>query len=203
MTETNDGWGKGGAFVLGGVLGGLAGYALRANNGFGNAGAYTLGAMTAGGVTGYGEGCDIARANARIDNIIQQNAQNEVINAIASVNANINTSAKDVLNFELQNLFAQQASDQNLNNQFCKVNESIVHDGMATRATINAFKDQYTQDRIADLSAENAQLKTQLSIAPLYATVNGISNTLNSVLCCPSVRCCCNNTTPVSGAVTF
>lgn len=202
MTETNDGWGKGGAFVLGGVLGGLAGYALRANNGFGNAGAYTLGAMAAGGVTGYGEGCDIARANARIDNIIQHNAQNEVINAIASVNANINTSAKDVLNFELQNLFAQQASDQNLNNQFCKVNESIVNDGMATRATINAFKDQYTQDRIADLSAENAQLKTQLSIAPLYATVNGISTTLNSVLCNPSVRCCCNNT-PVSGTVSF
>ena len=42
MTETNDGWGKGGAFVLGGVLGGLAGYALRANNGFGNAGAVTF-----------------------------------------------------------------------------------------------------------------------------------------------------------------
>ena len=190
---------KAGAFVLGGVLGGLAGYALRANNGFGP---YAAGVMAAGGVTGYGEGCDIARANARIDNIIQQNAQNEVINAIASVNANINTSAKDVLNFELQNLFAQQASDQNLNNQFCKVNETIVNDGIATRATINQFKDLYTQDRIADLSAENAQLKTQLSIAPLYASVNGISNTLNSVLCNPSVRCCCNNT-PISGTVAF
>lgn len=199
MTESNDGWGKGGAFVLGGVLGGLAGYALRANNGFGNVPAYTAGAIAAGGVTGYGEGCDIARANARIDNIIQQNAQNEVINAIASVNANINTSAKDVLNFELQNLFAQQASDQNLNNQFCKVNENIVSEGIATRATINAFKDQYTQDRIADLSAENAQLKSQLAMTPLYATVNGIQNTLNSVVGCTGVRTCgscncgCNN----------
>lgn len=198
MTETNDGWGKGGAFVLGGVLGGLAGYALRANNGFN-----TVPAMVAaGGVTGYGEGCDIARANARIDNIIQQNAQNEVINAIASVNANVNSNAKEVLQFELQNLFAQQASDQNLNNQFCKINENIVADGITTRTAINQFKDLYTQDRIADLSAENAQLKTQLSIAPLYATVNGISNTLNSVMCNPSVRCCCNNT-PISGSVTF
>lgn len=187
MTETNDGWGKGGAFVLGGVLGGLAGYALRANNGFGP---YAAGVMTAGGVTGYGEGCDIARANARIDNIIQQNAQNEVINAIASVNANINTSAKDVLNFELQNLFAQQASDQNLNNQFCKVNEGIVQSTINTNAAINAFKDQYTQDRISDLSAENASLKSQLAMAPLYATVNGIQNTLNSVIGCAGVRTC-------------
>ena len=194
MTETNDGWGKGGAFVLGGVLGGLAGYALRAHNGVGAPGAYTAGVMAAGGVTGYGEGCDIARANARIDNIIQQNAQNEVINAIAGVNANVNSTAKDVLNFELQNLFAQQASDQNLNNQFCKVNEGIVQDGITTRATINAFKDQYTQDRIADLAAENAALKSQIAMAPLYASVNGIQNTLNSVIGCTGVRTCgsCN-----------
>lgn len=201
MTENVDSWGKGGAFVLGGVLGGLAGYALRANNGLGNAGAYTLGAMTAGGVTGYGEGCDIARANARIDNIIQQNAQDAVLNAIAGVNTNINTNAKEIYQMELQNLFAQQASDQNLNNQFCKVNETVVNTGMATRAAISAFKDQYTQDRITDLAAENAALKSQLSIAPLYATVNGINNTLNSVIGCSGVKVCpCPN---LSGTVSF
>ena len=201
MTESNDGWGKGGAFVLGGVLGGLAGYALRANNGIGNAGAYTLGAMAAGGVTGYGEGCDIARANARIDNIIAQNAQDAVLGAIAGVNSNVSQNAKELYQLNIQELFAQQQSAQSLNNQFCTVNNTIMNDGIATRAAINAFKDQYTQDRIADLSAENATLKTQLSIAPLYSTVNGIQNTLNSVLCNPAVRCCCNNA--ISGTVTF
>jgi len=190
MTESNDGWGKGGAFVLGGVLGGLAGYALRANNGFGNTGAYAAGVMAGGGVTGYGEGCDIARANARIDNIIASQAQNEVINAIASVNTNVNNNAKDIYQMELQNLFAQQASDQSLNNQFCKVNEGIVQSTINTNNAINAFKDQYTQDRISDLAAENASLKSQLAMAPLYATVNGIQNTLNSVIGCTGVRVC-------------
>lgn len=198
MTDSNSGWGSGGSFVLGGVLGGLAGYALSANRmPYGPAAA-----MAVGGVTGYGEGCDIARANARIDNIISQNAQNEVINAIAGVNANVTTSAKEIYQTEIQNLLAQQQTAQSLNDQFCAVNKNIVDDGIATRATINQFKDLYTQDRIADLSAENAQLKTQLSIAPLYATVNGISNQLNSVMCNPSVRCCCSNT-PVSGTVSF
>ena len=199
MTESNDGWGRGGAFVLGGVLGGLAGYALR-SNGFG--GYPYAAAMAAGGVTGYGEGCDIARANARIDNIIAQNAQDAVLGAIAGVNSNINSNAKELYQLNIQELFAQQQSAQNLNDQFCSVNNAIMNDGIATRATINAFKDQYTQDRISDLAAENAALKSQLVFAPIAAQVNNIQSTLNSVLCNPSVRCCCNST-PVSGTVSF
>jgi hypothetical protein len=190
MTESNDGWGKGGAFVLGGVLGGLAGYALRANNGFG-AVPYT---MAAGGVTGYGEGCDIARVNARVDNIISQAAQNEVINAIASVNANVSQSAKDIYQTEIQNLLAEQQTTQNINDQFCKTREYINADGQATRASIAAFQDRYMSDRIADLTAENASLKSQLAMTPLYASVNSIQNTLNSVIGCTGVRTCgsCN-----------
>ena len=106
MTDTNSGWGSGGSFVLGGVLGGLAGYALSNNRMPYGPAAFAA----AGGVTGYGEGCDIARANARIDNIISQNAQNEVINAIAGVNANVSQSAKDIYQTEIQNLLAEQAS---------------------------------------------------------------------------------------------
>lgn len=199
MTESNDGWGRGGAFVLGGVLGGLAGYALR-SNGFG--GMPYAATVAAGGVTGYGEGCDIARVNARVDNIISQNAQNEVINAIAGVNANVSQSAKDIYQTEIQNLLAQQQVAQSLNDQFCSVNKNIVDDGNATRATINQFKDLYTQDRIADLSAENAALRSQINILPVAAQVSNIQNTLNSILCNPSVRCCCSST-PVSGTVSF
>lgn len=191
MTETSDGWGKGGAFVLGGVLGGLAGYALRANNGFGSM-PYAA-AIAAGGVTGYGEGCDIARANARIDNIISQNAQNEVINAIAGVNANVSQNAKDLYTLNIQELFAQQQATQSLNDQFCQTREYIVNDGNATRASIAAFQDRYMSDRIADLQAENASLKSQIAMAPLYATVNGIQNTLNSVIGCAGVRTCTNS----------
>jgi len=187
MTDTNDGWGRGGAFVLGGVLGGLAGYALR-SNGFG--GMPYAAATLAGGVTGYGEGCDIARANARIDNVISQNAQNEVINAIAGVNANVSQNAKDLYTLNIQELFAQQQATQSLNDQFCSTREYILNDGNATRAQIGAFKDQYMSDRISDLAAENAALKSQLAMAPLYATVNGISSQLNSVIGCAGVRTC-------------
>ena len=187
MTDSNNGWGT----LLGG---GIVGYLLGSGG--------TLFGNNYPGYTGAGVQCDVARANARIDNVIAQNAQDAVLGAIAGVNSNVTGNAKDIYQLELQNLFAQQASDQSLNNQFCQVREYIMNDGIATRATINSFKDQYTQDRIADLSAENASLKTQLSIAPLYATVNGISNQLNSVMCNPSVRCCCSNT-PVSGTVSF
>ena len=186
-----------GAFVLGGVLGGLAGYALRANNGIGP---YAAGVMAAGGVTGYGEGCDIARANARIDNIIAQNAQDAVLGAIAGVNSNINSNAKELYQLNIQELFAQQQSAQALNDQFCSVNAAIMNDGIATRATINQFKDQYTQDRIADLAAENAALKSQLSIMPIAAQVGNIQNTLNSVIGCTGVKVC--GCCP-SGTVTF
>lgn len=193
MTDySNDGWGKGGAFVLGGVLGGLAGYALRANNGFAGM-PYAAGLATGVGVTGEGIGCDVARANARIDNVIAQNAQDAVLGAIASVNSNINSNAKDIYQLELQNLFAQQASDQSLNNQFCQTREYIVNDGNATRAQIAAFQDRYMSDRIADLQAENATLKSQIAMAPLYATVNGISSQLNSVIGCAGVRTCPNS----------
>lgn len=192
MTETN-GWGSGGSFVLGGVLGGLAGYALSNNN------KMPYAAALAGGVTGYGEGCDIARANARIDNIISQNAQNEVINAIAGVNANVSQSAKDIYQTEIQNLLAEQASQQSLSDQFCKTREYITADGVATRASISALKDQIAADKIAQLRDEVMTLKNQAATAPLYGMIGGLQNTLNSVIGCSGVRVCpCP-----SGTITF
>ena len=188
MTDSNSGWGSGGSFVLGGVLGGLAGYALSANRmPYGPAAA-----MAVGGVTGYGEGCDIARVNARVDNIISQNAQNEVINAIAGVNANVSQSAKDIYQTEIQNLLAEQASQQSLSDQFCKTREYITADGVATRASISALKDQIAADKIAQLRDEVMVLKNQAANAPLYAMVGGIQNSLNSVIGCSGVRTCPN-----------
>jgi len=189
MTDSNSGWGT----LLGG---GIVGYLLGSGGTlFGNNYA------AAAGVTGYGEGCDIARVNARVDNIIAQNAQNEVINAIAGVNANVSQSAKDIYQTEIQNLLAQQQSDQSLNNQFCNVNNNIVNDGIATRGAINDLREQIAADKIAQLRDEVMTLKNQAATAPLYGMIGGLQNTLNSVIGCSGVKVCpCS---VPSGTITF
>ena len=182
MTDSNSGWGSGGSFVLGGVLGWLAGYALSNNNkSFMNA--YP-------GYTGAGINCDVASNGAKLDAIMANDNHNEILNAVAGVNANVSQSAKDIYQTEIQNLLAEQASQQSLSDQFCKTREYITADGVATRTAIDALKDQIAADKIAQLRDEVMTLKNQAATAPLYAMIGGIQNSLNSVIGCSGVRTC-------------
>lgn len=193
MTDSNTGWGSGGSFVLGGVLGGLAGYALSNNNkSFINGYA---------GYTGAGAQCDIVANGAKLDAIMANDNHNQILNAVAGVNANVSQSAKDIYQTEIQNLLAEQASQQSLSDQFCKTRQYITADGVATRASINALKDQIAADKIAQLRDEVMTLKNQAATAPLYGMIGGIQNTLNSVIGCSGVKICpCS---VPSGTITF
>ena len=187
MTETNSGWGA----LLGG---GIVGYLLGSNgNLFGN--------NSYPGYTGAGINCDVVANGAKLDAIMANDNHNEILNAVAGVNANVSQSAKDIYQTEIQNLLAEQASQQSLSDQFCKTREYITADGVATRASINALKDQIAADKIAQLRDEVMTLKNQAATAPLYGMIGGIQNTLNSVIGCSGVRVC--QCTVPSGTVTF
>ena len=185
MTETNSGWGA----LLGG---GIVGYLLGSNgNLFGN--------NNFPGYTGAGAQCDIVANGAKLDAIMANDNHNEILNAVAGVNANVSQSAKDIYQTEIQNLLAEQASQQSLSDQFCKTRQYITADGVATRATVNALKDQIAADKIAQLRDEVMTLKNQAATAPLYGMIGGIQNTLNSVIGCSGVKVCpCP-----SGTITF
>lgn len=190
MTE-NSGWGT----LLGG---GIVGYMLGANGGnlFGNNNYFP-------GYTGAGINCDVVANGAKLDAIMANDNHNEILNAVAGVNANVSQSAKDIYQTEIQNLLAAQQTQQNLFNEFCKTREYITNDGVATRAAVDQLKDQIAADKIAQLRDEVMTLKNQAATAPLYGMIGGIQHTLNSVIGCAGVRVCNCNNTPVSGAITF
>ena len=187
MTDSNNGWGA----LLGG---GIVGYLLGSGGNF-------FGNNNFPGYTGAGAQCDVVANGAKLDAIMANDNHNEILNAVAGVNANVSQSAKDIYQTEIQNLLAEQASQQSLSDQFCKTREYITADGVATRASINALKDQIAADKIAQLRDEVMTLKNQAATAPLYGMIGGIQNTLNSVIGCSGVRVC--QCTVPSGTVTF
>ena len=189
MTDSNSGWGA----LLGG---GIVGYLLGSGGNF-------FGNNNFPGYTGAGINCDVVANGAKLDAIMANDNHNEILNAVAGVNANVSQSAKDIYQTEIQNLLAEQASQQSLSDQFCKTREYITADGVATRATVNALKDQIAADKIAQLRDEVMTLKNQAVTAPLYGMIGGIQNTLNSVIGCSGVRVCPCDNTPVSGTVSF
>lgn len=189
MTE-NSGWGT----LLGG---GIVGYMLGANGG------NLFGGANYPGYTGAGINCDVVANGAKLDAIMANDNHNEILNAVAGVNANVSQSAKDIYQTEIQNLLASQQTQQNLYNEFCKTREYITNDGVATRAAVDQLKDQISADKIAQLRDEVMTLKNQAATAPLYGMIGGIQNTLNSVIGCAGVRVCPCNNTPVSGTLNF
>jgi len=186
MTDSNSGWGT----LLGG---GIVGYLLGSGG--------TLFGNNYPGYTGAGVQCDIAANGAKLDAIMANDNHNEILNAIAGLNANVSQNAKDIYQTEIQNLLAEQQTAQALNDQFCATNKAISDDGIATRAAIGALKDQIAADKIAQLRDEVMTLKNQAATAPLYGMIGGIQNTLNSVIGCSGVKVC--PCTPVSGTVSF
>ena len=113
MTDSNSGWGT----LLGG---GIVGYLLGSGGAFfGN---------NYPGYTGAGTSCDIVANGAKLDAIMANDNHNEILNAVAGVNANVSQSAKDIYQTEIQNLLAQQQVAQSLNDQFCNVNKNISDD---------------------------------------------------------------------------
>lgn len=176
MTDSNSGWGA----LLGG---GIVGYLLGSGGNF-------FGNNNFPGYTGAGINCDVVANGAKLDAIMANDNHNEILNAVAGVNANVSQSAKDIYQTEIQNLLAEQASQQSLSDQFCKTREYITADGVATRTAIDALKDQIAADKIAQLRDEVMTLKNQAATAPLYGMIGGIQNTLNSVIGCSGVRTC-------------
>ena len=188
---------------LGVIAGGLGGYFLgQATNGnvFGRGN--WVGAPTAGVVYSDGgcnnENCTISAINAKVTDLANNNGKQEVLDAIAGVQSTANQINRDNYALNIQNLFSLQNQFRNVDQQFCSTNNLIMADGASTRTAIENFEKRYLEDRFTDIAAENAALKSQISIAPLTCAVSKIQDDLNSILtkcsvraCIPTSGCCC------------
>lgn len=208
--ECRHGWGS----LLGG---GIVGYFLGAATGgnwFGNRGpGFGPGY---GPVAGFGTGAvtaayDTGKLDAILDNQASFQRQNDTQNITSAVTsgdatilASLNSINRDNYALNIQNLFNQQTQFRNVDKEFCNTNGIIGADGNATRASIQAFKDEWQAARYNDLlqrlnAAENklANVPLELAMTNLTQKVNEIQSNfipgaVRSVPACPTQQSSCN-----------
>lgn len=203
--ECRHGWGS----LLGG---GIVGYFLGAATGgnwFGNnrgpyfGNGYGVGAMTAAYDTG--------KLDAILDNQASFQRQNDtqhitqaVTGGDATILASLNSINRDNYALNIQNLFNQQTQFRNVDKEFCNTNGLIGADGNATRASIQAFKDEWQAARYNDLLQRLNAAETKLANVPLELAMTNLTQKVNeiqsnfipgavrSVPACPPQQANCN-----------